>query len=136
MISDELKNLFESEAVQKVTIYTDIPGEGTETRTITNTPIAEFKNGTANPIISLNAEIKEVQNGTPSLQNPAPIEGRTSATVTVNGTDTTVSFGRSITKGEWDVLGGSITETHILATYDGSEYWISDGGYYCVPLDG
>lgn len=135
MISDELKNLFESEAVQKVTIYTDIPGEGTETRTITNTPVAEFKNGTANPIISLTAEIKEQQSGTPSIQVPAPIEGRSSAVINVNGTETTVSFGRSITRGEWDVIGGSITETHILATYDGSEYWISDGGYYCVPLD-
>ena len=135
MISDELKNLFESGAVQKVTISTDIPGEGTETRTITNTPIAEFKNGTANPIISLTAEIKEIQSGTPSVQNPAPIEGRSSAVINVNGTETTVSFGRGIAKGEWDVLNGEITETHQIVTYDGSEYWINDGGYYCVPLD-
>jgi hypothetical protein len=97
-------------------------GGGGVITTATGNPVSIVTNKAQNAISTiLSFSPKQSGSGTPSPTNVRPITGFNSITLTVNGTDLTISLGDTYYGGTIDLENGTLTVTHKLYTFDGSD---------------
>lgn len=100
-------------------------GGGGVITTATGNPVSIVTNKAQNAISTLiSFSPKQSGTGDPSPDNIRPITGYNSLTLTVNGTDMTISLGDTYYGGTLDATTGTLTVTRKLYTFDGSnESW-------------
>jgi hypothetical protein len=104
--------------------------------TVTGNPV-NFTTNVSKPLkaCSVNIPVMQEGSGDPSPDNVRNFIGFNSFDFTANQQSKTFNFGQTVYSANLDVLTGKLSIPHLLATFDGSEYWVKDGdnGRYLIP---